>query len=135
MHEGDSLPFWEQACASELPNACSRMLQLEASYCGDNAAWACNEIGAHYREGKITESNEELSLAYFSRGCELKFQAACLNLLDQDLVAREVPHELDLRLLLREGGQNLMSASTQELYEKACDHNWAFACESNRSQI
>lgn len=135
MHEGDSLPFWEQACASELPNACGRMLQLEASYCGDNAAWACNEIGAHYREGKITESDEELSLAYFSRGCELKFQAACLNLLDQDLMARETPHELDLRLLLREGGQNLMSASTQELYEKACEHNWAFACESNRSQI
>ncbi len=39
-HQGDSLPFWEQACASDLSNACGRMLQLEATYCGDNAAWA-----------------------------------------------------------------------------------------------
>lgn len=134
-HQGDSLPFWEQACANDLTNACARMLQLEASYCGDNAAWACNEIGVHYREGRITEPDEELSLAYFSRGCELKFRAACLNLLDADLVAREVPHELDLRLLLREGGQNLMTLSKQELYERACEHDWTFACENNRAQI
>jgi len=137
-HQGDSLPFWEQACANDLANACGRMLQLEATYCGDNAAWACNEIGAHYREGIITEPNEELSLAYFSRGCELKFRAACLNLLDRELVAREVPHELDLRLLLREGGQNRMAESEQELYERACEHDWEFACENiadNRAQI
>lgn len=129
-HQGDSLPFWEQACVSNLSNACGRMLQLEATYCGDNAAWACNEIGAHYREGIITESNQELSMAYFSRGCALKFRAACLNLLDTELVAREVPHELDLRLLLREGGQNLMTLSEQELVERACEHDWAFACAS-----
>jgi hypothetical protein len=70
-------------------------------------------------------------MAYFSRGCELKFQAACLNLLDTELVAREVPHELDLRLLLREGGQNLMTLSEQELVKRACEHDWAFACENN----
>ena len=137
-HQGDSLPFWEQACASNLPNACGRLLQLEATYCGDNAAWACNELGAHYREGLLTESNQELSMAYFSRGCELKFRAACLNLLDTQLLAREVPHELDLRLLLREGGQNLMTLPQQELYERACAHDWAFACgisESNGAQI
>ncbi|GJM13659.1 MAG: hypothetical protein DHS20C12_20620 [Pseudohongiella sp.] len=128
-HQGDSLPFWEQACASELPNACGRMLQLEATYCGDNAAWACNEIGVHYREGLIAEVDENLSMAYFSRGCELKFKAACINLLDTNALAREVPHELDLRLLLREGGQNLMTQSEQELYERACDHDWAFACD------
>ena len=137
-HQGDSLPFWEQACASNLSNACDRLIQLEATYCGDNAAWACNEIGAHYREGLITESNHELSMAYFSRGCELKFRASCLNLLDTELVAREVPHELDLRLLLREAGQNLMTLSEQELLERACEHDWDFACEnteSSRAQI
>ncbi|MFT4814816.1 MAG: hypothetical protein ACI80L_002129 [Pseudohongiellaceae bacterium] len=135
MHQGDSLPFWEQACTSELPNACGRLLQLQATYCGDNAAWACNELGAHYREGELTETNTELSMAYFSRGCELKFQAACLNLLDQELVLREVPHELDLRLLLREGGQNLMTLPEQELYAKACEHDWSFACESSGARI
>lgn len=134
-HTGDSLPFWEQACASDLANGCGRLLQLEATYCGDNAAWACNELGAHYREGRIVGPDAELALAYFGRACELKFQAACVNLLNQDLVSREIPHELDLRLMLREGGQNLMSLSLADLYTRACDHDWAFACDSNRNQL
>lgn len=134
-HEGDSLPFWQQACESELPNACGRLLQLEATYCSDNAAWACNEIGVHYKQGLIVGTNEELSLAYFSRGCELKFQAACLNLVASDVVSRDVPHELDLRLLLREGGQNLMSASSEELYARACEHDWEFACDPDRGEL
>ncbi len=134
-HQGDSLPFWQQACVSDLANACDRLLLLEATYCGDNAAWACNELGAHYREGKITDSNDELSLAYFSRACELKFRAACLNLLDRELVTREVPHELDLRLLLREGGQNLMTQPVEELVERACAHDWQFACDNVRARL
>ncbi|MEX0964654.1 MAG: hypothetical protein WDZ52_11510 [Pseudohongiellaceae bacterium] len=134
-HQGDSLPFWENACSADLPNACDRLLSLEATYCGDNAAWACNELGAHYREGRIIRSDQELSLAYFSRGCELKFRAACLNLLDQEAVLREHPHELDLRLLLREAGQNLMTLSEQELYARACEHDWVFACENERARI
>ena len=127
-HTGDSLPFWEQACAEDLPNACSRLLQLEATYCGDNSAWACNELGEHYKEGRITEPDSELALAYFSRSCELQFQSGCVNLLYPGRVSRGVPHALDLRLLLREGGQNLMQMQEQELYDRACDHNWSFAC-------
>ena len=127
-HTGDSLPFWEQACADNLPNACDRLLQLEASYCSDNSAWACNELGVHYTEDRIAEPESELALAYFSRACELRFQAGCVNLLDRETVRREVPHELDLRLLLREGGQNLMQMPQRELYDRACDHDWSFAC-------
>ena len=107
-HTGDSLPFWQQACAEGLPNSCQRLVQLQSTYCGDSAAWACNELGALYREGRVVEKNDELSLAYFSRSCELKFKAGCVNLLESDAVVRDNPHELDLRLLLREGGQNLM---------------------------
>jgi hypothetical protein len=40
---------------------------------------------------------------------------------------------LDLRLLLREGGQNLMTLSEPELMERACEHDWAFACTSAES--
>lgn len=129
-HQGDSLPFWQQSCVADLPNACARMLQLEATYCGDNAAWACNELGAHYREGTITSVDDAVSMAYFSRSCELKFSAACFNLLDTELLVREVPRELDLRLLLREGGQNLMTLPKDQLYERACEHEWEFACEA-----
>lgn len=134
-HRGDSLPFWEQACASDLPNACGRLLQLESTYCGDNSAWACNELGAHYRQGLIVETDTEVSLAYFSRACELKFQAGCLNLIDREMLSRDRPHELDLRLLLRQGGQNLMQASLTDLYARACEHDWSFACEDGGDRL
>ncbi len=56
MHKGDSLPFWEQACAEDKPRACERLLRIEASYCGDNAGWACNELGRHHLEGRIVQT-------------------------------------------------------------------------------
>jgi hypothetical protein len=127
-HTGDMLPFWEQACAEQRANACERLLSLEATYCGDASGWACNELGVHHAEGRITEADAELALGYFSRACELRFQAACLNLLDGGGSARAAPRPLDLRLLLREGGGNLMEMPEDELYRRACDHRWAFAC-------
>jgi hypothetical protein len=127
-HTGDSLPFWQQACERSEANACQRLLQLEATYCGDNSAWACNELGAHYVEGKWVSADVAKARAYFSKSCELRFQAACMNLLRSDAPLRDDPRALDLRLLLREGGRNLMDASEGDLYRRACDHGWAFAC-------
>ena len=129
-HRGDTLPFWKQACADGRRNACERLLQIESSYCGDNSGWACNELGRHYTEGKITASDTQLALDYFSRACELRFQAACVNLLASGRFSSANPRVLDLRLLLREGGQNLLTMSEPELYARACDHSWSFACES-----
>ncbi|HET9704434.1 MAG TPA: hypothetical protein VFP85_10395 [Vicinamibacterales bacterium] len=129
MHRGDSLPFWEQACAAEKPMACARLVRIEANYCGDNAAWACNELGRHHLEGRIVERNEDRALQYFSRACEGRFQAGCVNLLDQSTPARANPRPLDLRLLLRQGGPNLLEMPEPQLYERACRHGWAFACQ------
>ena len=128
-HTGDSLPFWEEACGEQRPTACARLLQLESTYCRDSSAWACNELGIHYREGRITPADTDVALGYFSRGCELRFQAACYNLLDPRSVARATPRPLDLRLLLREGGLNLMDMPEPDLYRRACDHRWSFACD------
>ena len=127
-HTGDSLPFWEQACTEELPNACYRLVQLKTTYCDDNSAWACNELGIHYRVGGIVVPNTEQAFGLFTHACELKFKAACANLLDNNLALRDDPHELDLRLLLREGGLNLMNESLDDLYARACNHDWIFAC-------
>ena len=135
QHTGDSLPFWQQACAESLPNACDRLLQLESTYCSDNAAWACNELGIKYRSGEIVEADRYIAATHFRRSCELKFKAACLNLLDPDLVLRDDPHELDLRLLLREGGRNLMNEPLENLHAKACSHSWDFACESTQGKF
>ena len=135
QHTGDSLPFWQQACAESLPSACDSLLQLESTYCSDNAAWACNELGIKYRSGEIVEADRYIAATHFRRSCELKFKAACLNLLDPDLVLRDDPHELDLRLLLREGGRNLMNEPLENLYAKACSHSWDFACESTQGKL
>ncbi len=129
MHRGDALPFWEQACHDNRPTACARLIQLEATYCGDNAGWACNQLGKHYKEGALVTADVERSLTYFSKACELRFQPGCINLLDPDTVSETRPRALDLRLLLRQGGRNLVDMPEGELYARACDHGWTFACE------
>jgi hypothetical protein len=129
MHRGDALPFWTQACAENRPQACERLLRIEASYCTDNAGWACNEVGRHYLDGRLVPADEERALAYFSRACEGRFQPGCVNLLDPSTPVQTDPRVFDLRLLLREGGLNLQEMSEPELYARACRHGWAFACD------
>jgi hypothetical protein len=128
-HAGDRLPFWEQACAEERANACERLVSIESTYCLDNSAWACNELGLHYSQGVVTEVDTGLSQTYFARACELRFQAGCVNLLEPGAERRADPRPLDLRLLLREGGLNLMQMSEGELLNRACVHEWSFACD------
>jgi hypothetical protein len=69
------------------------------------------------------------ALAYFSRACETRFQPGCVNLLDQTAPVTTNPRALDLRLLVRESGPNLLDMPESELYERACRHGWSFACE------
>ena len=128
MHRGDSLPFWQQACAENRPHACERLLRIESAYCGDNAGWACNELGSQYLEGKIVGADPERAFAYFARACEGRFQAGCVNMLDASPPSRINPRAFDLRLLLREGGPNLLDMPEPELYDRACRHGWSFAC-------
>jgi len=130
QHTGDSLPFWETACADGRVSACDRLLLVESTYCNDNSAWACNELGRHYRQGLITEKDEDLAFTYFAKSCELKFQAGCGNLLDDSLTLTDKPKDLDLRLMLRQGGTNLLDLPVEDLYDRACAHQWQFACES-----
>ena len=131
-HRGDTVPFWERACAEDRLQACERLLQIEASYCADASAWACNELGRHYAAGAVVEANEPLALDYFARACELRFRPACLNLLARDGAHRAPPKPLDLRLLLREGGRNLMEMPEADLHARACEHDWTFACDGGR---
>ena len=127
-HRGDTIPFWEQACAEGRPQACERLVRIETNYCGDNAGWACNELGRHHREGIVVPPDPERALEYFAQACELRFQAGCVNLLDPASTVRADPRALDLRLLLREAGPNLLDMPEPMLYARACDHGWSFAC-------
>lgn len=129
MHRGDALPFWQQACADDRPRACERLLMIEGAYCTDNAGWACNELGRHYLDGRLVVADADRALAYFSRACEARFQPGCLNLLEPRSPVTTNPRALDLRLLVREGGPNLLDLPEPELYARACRHGWSFACE------
>ena len=133
MHRGDSLPFWQQACGERRAQACDRLLRIEASYCADNAGWACNELGRHYVEGRLVAADPERAFAYFSRACEARFQPGCVNLLDSSRPATAEPRAIDLRLLLRQGGPNLLDMPEGELYNRACRHGWTFACAPTRA--
>jgi hypothetical protein len=133
LHRGQTLPFWQDACAVGNARACARLIQIETAYCGDNSAWACNELGRHYAEGELVARDEELARRSFSQACELRYVPACLNLLApggagaNGLLATD-PRILDLRLLLREGGANLVDLREPDLLARACRHGWRFAC-------
>lgn len=129
MHRGDSLPFWEQACGEGRARACERLLMIESNYCADNAGWACNEVGRHYVEGRLVSTDLDRAMQFFSRACEARFQPGCVNLLDASAPASTHPRPIDLRLLLREGGVNLVDTPEPELLARACRHGWSFACE------
>jgi len=131
MHRGDALPFWIDACEAGKPLACTKLLRIEGSYCTDNAGWACNELGRHYTDGRLVPADRERALAYFSRACEGRFQAGCVNLLEdaEAPLALPSPRAFDLRLLVREGGLNLLDMPEPELYARACRHGWTFACD------
>jgi hypothetical protein len=128
MHIGDSLPFWIEACEAGRPNACKRLVQVERTYCGDNSGWACNEVGGHYLKGDITAADAPAARGYFARACELRFQPGCFNLLEPARFVAASPRVFDLRLLLREGGLNLLDMPETELKARACRHGWSFAC-------
>ena len=127
-HTGDSLPFWQEACEQSRTNACERLVQLESTYCTDGSGWACNELGLRNAEGREGPSDQERALTFFSRACELRFQAGCLNVLEPDASRVAPPRPFDLRLLLREGGRNLLEMPEPALYARACEHRWPFAC-------
>ncbi|MGD8818434.1 MAG: hypothetical protein PVJ51_14695, partial [Acidobacteriota bacterium] len=131
-HVGDALPFWQQACADGRRNACERLVQIETSYCNDNSAWACNELGGAYRAGTIVVADSERARGFFARACELRYKPGCFNLLDPQGFVNAQPRMLDLRLLLRERGRNLMETPEPELYARACEHGFEFACSRGR---
>jgi len=130
LHVGDKVPFWIEACADDRVNACSRLLLLETTYCNDNSGWACNELGLHYLRGHLVPRDEMVAQRHFAHACELRFQAGCLNLLDPSQPISTDPKVFDLRLLLRQGGLNLLDMPEPELMERACAHGWQFACNN-----
>ena len=95
----------------------------------DNAGWACNELGRHYVEGRLVAADADRAAGYFTRACEAPLPGRVRQPARCDHPgARPIPRLLDLRLLLREGGPNLLDMPEPDLYARACRHGWSFAC-------
>lgn len=83
------------------------------------------------------------SLPFWQQACEegrrnaseIRFQAGCVNVLDPESPSRANPRAIDLQLLLREGGRNLTEMSEPDLFARACDHGWTFACEGGTRSL
>jgi len=129
-HTGDSIPFWQEACADDLRKGCATLALYEFLYCRDGSGWACNELGSHYVEGAIVEADLEVSSVFFEQACQMGFEPGCLNTSNAAAPVRGDPGTSDLRLLLSEGGLRLTDWSDAQLYARACEHEWAFACDS-----
>ncbi|MDA1091665.1 MAG: hypothetical protein O3A25_00120 [Acidobacteria bacterium] len=127
-HTGDSLPFWQEACANDLRKGCATLALYEVLYCGDGSGWSCNEMGVHYVEGAIVDPDPEVAGALFAQACQQGFQPGCRNAANPAVPVRGDPARGDLRLLLSEGGLRLTDWSDAQLHARACEHGWAFAC-------
>ncbi len=129
MHRGDALPFWQQACAE-----------------GRNAG--LRAAAAH--RGVVLRRQRRLGLQRagpaLPRGPPRRPPTPSAPPATSPAPARPLPgrlrqparlrrrrpranpRPLDLRLLLREGGPNLLDMPEPDLYARACRHGWSFAC-------
>ena len=128
-HKGDSILFWEEACENDLRKGCATLALLEFLDCSDGAGWSCNELGAHYMEGVIVDPDPEVAGVLFQQACNQGFEPGCQNATNPDTPVRGDPTIDDFRILLREGRPTLTAWSDAELYARACEHGWEFACE------
>ena len=129
------LPFWEQACVENRRNACVVLSKLEAQYCRQGSAWACNELGILEATGraKVIIAPQDA----FGRACSQGHLAACTNFRtaqtpsaagDQPGYRRAPPALSDYPLLLQEGQGPTTSLSPPQLLDRACAQGWADAC-------
>ena len=117
MHRGDSLPFWEQACAEGTPQACRAAAAHRSLVLWRQRGLGLQRAGPPLRgRADRRRADPDRAFAYFARACEGRFQAGCVNMLDASTPSRVDPRPLDLRLLLREGGPNLLEMPEPELY-------------------
>jgi hypothetical protein len=136
-HPGRHLPFWQRACEADARHACENLAPILNAHCRDGSGWACNEIGALRRRGKVPSA--ERAAGDFARACELGFAAGCANttLIDQGPAAsaRVAPPELkDYPIILRTGKAPAGGTGPVELLTRACDHGFSNACSELQSR-
>ena len=128
-HRGQWLPFWQQACREDRPYGCLYLSQLQSNFCNGGSGWACNELGIL----KIQrEADRPGAAASIQRGCELGFQAACLNVSRMSggtaAVVSAPPTLDDYPIILRGSKAPITDQAPSALYTRACSQAWPDTC-------
>ena len=136
-HPGQWLPFWRQACEQGRAYACPYLADLQAGFCDQGSAWACNEAGLlHIALARSGEDLRRTSLAGAAeplrRGCDLGFPAACRNLTTLTVSGGELtsasPTLEDYPIILRGSKGKIREREPAALYALACYQGWPNTC-------
>jgi Sel1 repeat len=129
-HNGQRVPFWQNACMQNARGACENLAIILDSYCNEGSGWACNEVGALRMSGRV--ENVERVGYNFARACDLGVNAACENvLLAGQRTARQPPPTLkDYPIVLQSGKGPLEDQTPLGLLTQACADEWMSGCEA-----
>ena len=136
-HPGQWVPFWQKACRDQRPGACRYLTDMQRRFCDSGSGWACNEAGILRSTWPhpITE-RPWIRLAevraLLQRGCDLSFEAACVNLKrandEVGQFQQDLPTLVDWPIVLRGTKGPLENLSPSGLYARACSQEWPEAC-------
>jgi hypothetical protein len=131
-HEGQWVPFWDQACGNGSARACEYLAQIEQNFCEDGSGWACNELGVLLAERAGDPGRATIAMR---RGCDLEFPEACDNLEALNSGGASLTHggvrPPDLPILLRGSKGPIRSRDVNALYAAACQRGFPGACGSS----
>lgn len=150
-HEGQWIPFWDEACSDGSERACDYLATIEQNFCEEGSGWACNELGALIAARATAETAEgDARRAHiaFTAGCRQEQARACDNA-DRlfDAVTRgagagvaledvRVPAfvagdlaERDLPIVLRGSKGPIRNPDPAVLLERACELGFRGTCD------
>jgi len=127
-HRGRWVPFWQEACEHNRPNACRGLAIMLLDDCSAGSGWACNEYGILLDPAVLPE---RASYA-FEQACALGFSPGCDNrtLHMADAPQRAAPTLADYRIIVRERSRSVSSLSSLQLYQRGCTEGFLDGCEN-----
>jgi hypothetical protein len=98
-HPGQFVPFWQQACRADRPNACAYLAILYTNFCSQGSDWGCNELGSLQGGGKAARAT-----------------------------AVTAPTLEDYPIILRGSKAPITDRTPTALYALACTQGWPDTC-------
>lgn len=129
-HPGQTIPFWETACADGRSDACGNLAQIHQRYCGAGSAWSCNELGilAASARTRVNEDPKEL----FQAACTSRLYAACENasatMSGQPPTRHDDPRLPDYVIVLQGGRGPIPEQTPLDIYTRACSEGFVAGC-------